>query len=271
EGAKLKLVADGYSFTEGPASDKMGNVYFTDQPNDRILKWDAITDSVTTYMSPSDRSNGLYFDNDENLISAADENTALLRITDDQQKDILTDSFDDKILNGPNDLWVRPDGGIYFTDPYYQRPWWSHKAPEQTAKRVYFLAKNTKKPLIVDENLKQPNGIIGTPNGKKLYVADIDDNKTYVYDIKKDGELKNRKLFAEMGSDGMTIDNRGNVYFTGDGVTVYDKKGRKIQHIDVPKNWTANVTFGGKDQKTLFITASDAVYTLNMKVHGVRW
>ncbi|HEA28957.1 MAG TPA: SMP-30/gluconolactonase/LRE family protein [Leeuwenhoekiella sp.] len=269
-GEKLTLLADGYSFTEGPASDKAGNVYFTDQPNDRILKWDAVSDSVTTYMQPSGRSNGLYFDNDGNLISTADEKTALWSIDPDKNVSVLINAFDNKKLNGPNDLWVDPKGGIYFTDPYYQRPWWSHTKPEQEARRVYFLAKTAEKPQIAAENLVQPNGIIGTPDGKKLYIADIDDHKTYVFKINKDGQLKNRKLFTDMGSDGMTMDNKGNIYLTGDGVTIFNKNGKQIQHIDVPQNWTANVTFGGVDQKTLFITASEAVYTLKMKVHGVR-
>lgn len=270
-GEKLTLLADGYSFTEGPASDQTGNVYFTDQPNDRILKWDAASDSVTTYLQPSGRSNGLYFDNDGNLLSAADEKTALWSIDSDKNVSVLVDAFNNKKLNGPNDLWVDPNGGIYFTDPYYQRPWWTHTKPEQEEKRVYFLPKNAKKPQIVAENLQQPNGIIGTANGATLYISDIDDQKTYVFEISKDGQLKNRKLFAEMGSDGMTIDNQGNVYLTGDGVTIFDKNGEQIQHIDIPQTWTANVTFGGADQNTLFITASEAVYTLKMKVNGVRW
>jgi len=268
---KITLLADGYSFTEGPASDKAGNVYFTDQPNDRILKWDAASDSVTTYMQPSGRSNGLYFDNEGNLLSTADEKTAIWSIDRDKNVSVLIDAFADKKFNGPNDLWVDPNGGIYFTDPYYQRPWWTHTKPEQEAKRVYFLPKNAEKPQISAENLQQPNGIIGTPDGKKLYIADIDDHKTYVFKVGKDGQLKNRTLFADMGSDGMTLDNHGNVYLTGDGVTIFDKNGKQIQHIDVPQNWTANVTFGGADQQTLFITASEAVYKLKMNVHGVRW
>lgn len=115
----------------------------------------------------------------------------------------------------------------------------------------------------------QPNGIVGTPDGKHLYVADIKDNKTYKYDINKDGSLTNRQLFANLGSDGMTLDNMGNVYLTGKGVTIFNPKGMKIGNIPVPVNWAANVCFGGKDRNTLFITASHAVYTLEMKVKGV--
>ncbi|MFY7908780.1 MAG: SMP-30/gluconolactonase/LRE family protein, partial [Emticicia sp.] len=114
-----------------------------------------------------------------------------------------------------------------------------------------------------------PNGIIGTPDGKTLYVADIGDRKTYSFPINPDGTLGERKLFAPMGSDGMTIDKKGNVYVTGKGVSVFDKNGTQIEQIETKEPWTANVTFGGKDRKTLFITASKSVYTLKMKVKGV--
>src|SRR5205814_6827125 len=118
------------------------------------------------------------------------------------------------------------------------------------------------------DDLKQPNGIIGTPDGKTLYVADIGAKKTYRYTIKDDGSLADKQLFCEQGSDGMTLDNQGNVYLTGKGVTVYDKQGKKIHQIDINEPWTANVSFGGKDRDTLFITASKAVYTLKMTDKG---
>ena len=120
----------------------------------------------------------------------------------------------------------------------------------------------------IADDLTQPKGIIGTADGKTLYIADIGAKKTYVYDISRDGTLSNKRLFCEMGSDGMTIDEEGNVYLTGKGVSVFNPAGEKIRQIDVAKNWAANVTFGGKDRKTLFITASDSVYTLQMRVAG---
>lgn len=104
----------------------------------------------------------------------------------------------------------------------------------------------------------QPNGIIGTADGKTLYVSDIGDKKTYSFKINEDGTLTNRLLFTAMGSDGMTIDNRGTIYLTGDGVTVFDTNGTTIIHIPVAEEWTANVTFAGKDQNILFITAQGA-------------
>ena len=271
KGAELELVADDYKFTEGPAADSNGDVYFTDQPNDRILKWNAADNTVSEFMKPSGRSNGLYFDDDGNLLSAADEKNQLWRIDADKDVTVMVDNFEGQNLNGPNDLWIDGKGGIYFTDPYYQRSWWDHQEPPQEARRVYYLAKGSDSPRVVaDDNFDQPNGIIGSPDGKTLYVSDNGTKKTYVYDMDEEGNLSHKRLFADMGSDGMTLDNRGNVYLTGDGVTVFDKSGNQIQHIDVPEKWTANVTFGGPDRKTLFITAMDSVYTLAMAVHGVR-
>jgi gluconolactonase len=270
EGAQLTLVADGYKFTEGPAMDPNGNVFFTDQPNDRILKWDAKTNMVSTYMQPSGRANGLYFDQDGNLLACADEKNQLWLIDSDQNVDVLIGDFEGKLLNGPNDLWVNSDGGIYFTDPFYKRPYWDHEEPEIVAQRVYYVSPDLGEVSIVADGLVQPNGIIGAPDGKTLYVADIGDKKTYSYTISDNGSLRDKKTFCEMGSDGMTLDNQGNVYLTGDGVTVFNKEGQPIEHIATGKNWTANVTFGGLGQHTLFITAMDSVYTLEMNVNGVR-
>jgi gluconolactonase len=271
-GAELKLVADGYKFTEGPAVDAAGNVFFTDQPNDRILKWSAATGKVETFMQPSGRSNGLYFDHDGKLIACADEKSQLWRIDPaTKQVTVLLDHFKHKLLNGPNDAWIDPQGGIYFTDPFYKRGYWKgREKPQQEKQCVYFLPKGAEAPVIAEDTLVQPNGIIGSPDGKLLFVADIGARKTYQYDVANDGALTNRKLFCEMGSDGMTRDTAGNLYLTGKGVTVFDKDGHKIGNIPIDKGWTANVTFGGPEMKTLFITAMDSVFTLEMLVSGSR-
>jgi gluconolactonase len=271
-GAELKLLADGYKFTEGPAVDPAGNVYFTDQPNDRILRWTAATNQVETFLQPAGRSNGLYFDREGKLIACADEKSELWRIDPVTKKvTVILDNFEKKPFNGPNDVWVDPAGGLYFTDPFYKRDYWQNRPkPEQEKQRLYYLSKDAKVPVIADDTLVQPNGIIGTPDGKLLFVADIGDKKTYQYEISKDGKLANRKLFCQMGSDGMTRDTAGNLYLTGKGVTVFDKDGRKLGDIPIPESWTANVTFGGVDLKTLFITAMDSVYTLEMTVPGTR-
>lgn len=269
KGAELKALAQDYSFTEGPAVDGMGNVYFTDQPNDRILKW-STDGTISTWMQPAGRSNGLYFDHQGNLLACADEKNELWRISPDKKVTVLLDNFQGKRFNGPNDLWVDPEGGIYFTDPFYKRNYWSHSEKEIEQERVYYLAKGASAPVIVADDLVQPNGIIGTPDGKSLFVADIRDKKTYRYQIQPDGSLSNKTLFAEMGSDGMTLDKKGNLYITGRGVTVFNKKGEQIEHIPIEAGWTANVTFGGKKQNTLFITASKALYSLEMRVKGTR-
>ncbi len=268
-GAKVEKLADGFSFTEGPAVDKKGNVYFTDQPNDRILVWSV--DGKLSEFGSFGRANGTYFDKNGRLLSCSDMDNEIWSIGMDGSHTVLVTDFDGKKLNGPNDLWVHPKGGIYFTDPLYKRNYWTRDPKmQQPGEYVYYLSPDRKTVVKVATDLKKPNGIIGTPNGKHLYVADIGDSKTYVYDIQPDGSLANKKLFAPMGSDGMTIDNKGNIYLTGKGVTVFNPKGEKIEHIPVEANWTANICFGGKDMKTLFITASQYLYGLKMNVKGVR-
>jgi gluconolactonase len=266
-GAVLRLVSSQFSFTEGPAANKKGDVYFTDQPNDKIWKYTA-DGKLTVFLDKTGRSNGLYFDRKGNLIACADEKNELWSISPKGKVTVLLTGFGSQRFNGPNDLWVHPKGQIYFTDPYYQRPYWERKSAEMKKQNLYCLPNGKKEAVVVDENLVQPNGIIGSPDGRALYVADIGDGKTYRYTINEDGSLTDRQLFVEQGSDGMTIDNQGNIYLTGKGVTVYNAAGKKIGHIDVPAKWTANVCFGGKQKNMLFITASESVYTLQMLVSG---
>jgi gluconolactonase len=267
-GATVVQLADGFEFTEGPARDAEGHVLFTDQPNDRILKW-SVDGKLSTFKQPCGRSNGLCFDKDGNLWACADEKNELWCIRPDGTVDVVVKDFEGKLLNGPNDLWIQPDGGIYFSDPFYQRDYWHRGPAEQRVEGVYFLTPDHKKLIRVVDDLQQPNGVIGTPDGKTLYVADIRAGKTYAYDIQTDGSLRNKRQFCEMGSDGMTIDNEGNVYLTGHGVTVFDPQGKKIKAIPIDTGWTANVCFGGKDGHTLFITAQKQLFALRMRVQGV--
>lgn len=268
KGATLQLISNQFSFTEGPAADKNGNIYFTDQPNNKIWKY-GTDDKLSVFLENAGRSNGMYFDKDGNLISCADEHYQLWSIKPDGKVTVLLKDFNGLHFNGPNDVWVHPNGGIYFTDPYYQRDYWTRKSPEMEEQRVYYFKNN--KVIVVADNLKKPNGIIGAADGKYLYVADIEANKTYKYSINKDGTLNNQTLFVTQGSDGMTIDDNGDVYLTGKGVTVYNAEGKMIEHIDVPAGWTSNVTFGGKDKDILFITASTSIYKLKMKVKGCQY
>jgi gluconolactonase len=269
KGGKPEKLAGDFKFTEGPACDRDGNVFFTDQPNNRIMKWSA-DNKLSLFGENYGRANGMYFDKQGNLITCSDEKNELWSIAPDGKVTVLVKDFEGKKLNGPNDLWIAPNGGMYITDPFYKRPWWDHQFPEQNGENVYYLAPNSTKLLKVVSDFEKPNGIIGTPDGKFLYIADIKGNKTWRYSINKDGALSGKKLFTELGSDGMTIDNRGNVYLTGKGVTVFNPEGVLIEKIPIDENWTANICFGGKDRHLLFITASKSVYGARMRVKGVR-
>jgi gluconolactonase len=264
-GAKLEKLAGEFIFTEGPTCDKDGDVFFTDQPNNRIMKW-SVDGKLSTFMQPAGRANGMFFDAKGNLIACADEKTELWSITLDGKHTVLAKEYEGKKLNGPNDVWVRSDGSLYFTDPFYKRPWWDYNEPPQGTQQVYFLSADRKNLKRVTTDLVQPNGIIGTLDGKTLFVADIKAGKTYAFDIQTDGILTNKRLRCELGSDGMTLDAEGNLYLTGKGVSVFDQNGKKIEQIDVPENWTANVSFGGKDHQTLFITASKGLYAIKLRV-----
>jgi len=270
-GAELKLLSSEYKFTEGPAVDAEGNVYFTDQPNDRILLWTP-AGKIETWLEPSGRSNGLFFDRQGNLIACADNKNELWKIKPDKSHEVLASGFDGKLFNGPNDVWISLDGSLYFTDPFYKRPYWQRSDEKpQLPQRVYRLSSDYKKLTIAADDFRQPNGIVGDPKKKLLYVADIGAGKTYRFKLSDSGELVDRQLFCEMGSDGMSIDQNGNLYLTGKaGVTVFNSSGNQIQVMAVPKGWTANVCFGGSDRKTLFITASESVYTIAMEVAGLR-
>lgn len=264
------LISNQFSFTEGPAVDKEGNIFFTDQPNNQIWKY-GIDGKLSLFMNNTGRSNGMYFDNEGNLITCADEHNQLIEISPSKRIRVLADNFNGKIFNGPNDVWVNPlNGDIYFTDPYYKRDYWANDHPHIEEQNVYYLKKNKNHPVQAETQLTKPNGIIGTPDGRYLFIADIGANKTYKYTINKDGSLSGKLLFTNQGSDGMTIDNRGNIYLTGKGVTVYNKNGEMIQHILIPEDWTANVCFGGKNMDELFITASKSVYVLHTNVKGVQ-
>jgi gluconolactonase len=266
-GATVEKLAGDFSFTEGPTADAAGNVFFTDQPNDRILEW-TVGGKLVTFLTPAGRSNGMYFDKTGSLIACADEKNELWSISKKGKAAVIWKENDGKKLNGPNDVWVHPNGSLYFTDPFYARPWWTHKTRPQDGEHVYRLSADRKSITRVTQDLEQPNGIIGSPDGKSLYVADIKAGKTYAYDIKPDGSLSGKRLRCALGSDGMTLDEEGNLYLTGKGVHVFDKSGKEIQVFDIPEDWTANVSFGGADHRTLFITASKGLYAVRLRVKG---
>ena len=165
-GAIPQLISSQFSFTEGPAVDKAGNVFFTDQPNNKIWKY-GTDGTLAVFLEKAGRSNGLYFDRKGNLLACADEKSELWRISPTKKISVLVKDIAGKRLNGPNDLWVHPNGTIYFTDPYYQRPYWTRTNPDIKEERVYFLKKGRSKIIVATEGLVKPNGIVGTADGKK--------------------------------------------------------------------------------------------------------
>jgi gluconolactonase len=260
--AKVEKLAGGFNFVEGPAADAQGNIYFTDITNNRIHKW-SLDGQLSTFRENSGGANGLYFDKDGNLLACEGGGRRLVSIDEQGQVKVLADSYQGKKFNSLNDLWIDPKGGVYFTDPRYG----NRDGMEQDGEHVYYLSTDRKKLIRVIDDMVRPNGLIGTPDGKLLYVADHSDRKTFVYTVNEDGTLSNKKLFAPEGSDGMTIDNDGNVYLTTNAVSVYNPKGQKIETIKVPEQ-PANVTFGGKNNQILFITARTSLYSIPMRVKG---
>jgi gluconolactonase len=268
DGDSLRLISRQFSFTEGAAVDRKGNIFFTDQPNNRIWEYD-LKGELSVFLDSAGRSNGMYFDKRGRLVTCADEKGQLWAIGPGKKITVLMRDFGGKQMNGPNDLWIDKRGGIFFTDPYYQRDYWTRKRPDLEKQNVYYLAAGKTQAVVVADDLKQPNGIVGSPDGRYLYVADIGAGKTYKYVIGDNGMLSEKTLFVSQGSDGMTLDERGDVYLTGHGVTVYDPEGNMIARIPIPEEWTANLCFGGRDRKLLFITASKGVYVIKMRVRGV--
>ena len=272
DGAQVERVGTGYGFTEGCTADKDGNVFFTDQnhePDGQILRWSAEDGKITVWLEPTGRSNGERFAPNGDLITCADEHNQLWRVTPDKKVTVLVKDYNGKLLDGPNDVWVLPNGGMYLTDPYYHRPWWGpeHATPQQDKRAVYYLTPDAKTLTRVIDDFQMPNGIGGTPDGKVLYAADINGRKTWKYDIQEDGSLKNKTLFCNAGSDGMTMDNQGDVYCTQGGILVFDKTGKQIERIPSPGGQQpANIAIGGKEHNILFMAARPSVYTLKLKV-----
>ena len=261
---KLTQIQDGFKFTEGGARDAQGNIYFTDIPNNRIHKCNPKTNKVTVFKEDSRGANGCWVDKDGNLIVCEHQGRGLYQIAENGDRKTVVDEYEGKKLNSPNDLWMDKRGGIYFTDPRYGQ---NRDDMEQDGEHVYYLSPNRKKLTRVANDLVRPNGVLGTPDGKTLYIADHGGGKTFAYDIASDGSLKNKRLFADEGSDGVTLDHKGNVYLTSSAVRIFSPDGKFIEEIKTPKN-PANVCFGGKENKTLFITARDALYAIEMKVKG---
>lgn len=265
---QLKLIASDFSFTEGCSPNQYGDVFFTDQPNDKIWKY-STEGLLSVFLDQSGRANGTYFDSKGNLVVCADAKGELWAIHPSGKIKVLLADFEGKQFNGPNDLWINAKGGIYFTDPHYKRDYWTRTGTDLSSNDVYYLPKGAKQARRVAAGMVRPNGIVGTPDGKYVYIADIGANKTYRYAIEKNGDLADKQLMMEYGSDGMTLDEKGNIYLTtGAGVLIFNAKGQKVAAIKLPHQ-PSNLCFAGKEKNMLFITARQAIYSLPMNVKGI--
>ena len=266
DGSKPVKLAGGFKFTEGPAADSKGDVYFTDIPNNRIHKWSTVDKKLSTFIEDSGGANGLYFSKEGDIYACLGEKRCVTSfyLEDGTEKELVGDQFDGRPFNKPNDLWIHPNGGIFFTDPNYGR-----KELSQDGEYLFYITPYRDQVFRVASDLKRPNGVIGTPDGKTLFVADPGQGKTFRYTIDEgeEGVLSNKKLFAESGSDGMTLDNKGNLYLTSGTVKILNPEGKEIDNLAFPEK-PSNICFGGADGKTLFVTARTSFYSLAMQVAG---
>jgi len=267
EKAEPEKITSGYQFTEGPVWHPSGYLLFSDIPANTIYKWLPGSDAET-YLSPSGHSNGLTFDGQGRLILAQHDG-AIASYSDDRGIKVLVAAYQGKRLNSPNDLVVHSDGSIYFTDPPFGV---SEEEKVLDINGVYRYHKEEGLQLLSDD-FDLPNGIALSPDESKLYVNDSRHKHIRVFDITKDGTLTNGRLFAKMdsdergGADGMKVDMQGNVYSTGPGgLWIFSPEGNLIRQVKTPR--LTNLAWGGKDGKTLFMTAPDAVYKLKMTNKG---
>jgi gluconolactonase len=262
-GAQVEKAAGGFQFTEGPAADQAGNVFFSDIRQTTIFKW-SLDGKVTVFRDKLPGCNGLMFDAQGQLIVCqTGAGRALAALALDGTETILVTAFEGKRLNSPNDLWIDARGGIYFSDPRYG----NRDNMELPGEYVFYLSPDRAKLTAVATDLRRPNGVIGSRDGKVLYIADPADKKTWAYDIQPDGSLAHQRLFAPGSADGMGVDQHGNIYLVTTTVEIWSPAGVLLEKISVPEKPT-NVTWGGADRKTLFITAQTGLYTLRMNVTG---
>jgi len=262
DGAEPVLVQDGFQFTEGPAREVARSVVFSDVRASCRYRWTPDSGEVTLVAEDTGGANGMYFAPDGGLVVCEGNRGRMTAISPDGDVAVLADEYDGAGLNRPNDVWVAPDGGVYFTDPLYGRG-----ELTQDGEHVYYVPPGGGEVVRAIDWMTKPNGLIGTPDGKTLYVTDHGAGQTWRFTVGEDGALTDRSLYVEHGGDGMTIDAAGNVYLATEGVMAFSPDGELIEQIDLPVRPT-NMCFAGPDLRTLFITARDCVFTVAMRVAG---
>jgi gluconolactonase len=263
-------IATDLRFTEGPVWHPDGYLLFSDIPANTIYKW--VPDGrLEKFRSPSGNSNGLTLDRQGRLVACEHSNRRVSRTELDGAIVCLADKYQGKRLNSPNDVVVRSDGSIYFTDPPYGV---EEDQRELDFQGVYRIAPEGVLTLLVDDFVK-PNGLAFSPDEKVLYVGDTDRKHVRAFDVQPDGTLANGRIFADLsaerrhGPDGMKVDVKGNLYVTSGVVWVFDSTGKHLGDIVTP-DAPANCAFGGADSKTLFITARPSVYRVQLRVQGIK-
>ena len=267
KGAKVEVLAEGFQFLEGPACAPNGDLYFVDKNANKILHWQVEKKEVREVTSDSKAANGMQFDAEGRLIACQGHTRSVVAF-DPQTGQVtasLTSKYEGKVFNNPNDLWIDPKGGIYFTDPAYK----NIGNNELDTRQAYYISPDGKSVTRVTEGFHTPNGIVGTPDGKTLFITDRRLGRVYKYDINSDGTLSNKTQHCKVGADGMTLDEKGNLYTTPQGkeIKVFDPEGKELGSIKLP-GMPSNVCFAGKDRKTLFITTHNALCSIQMTVSG---
>ncbi len=272
DSAKLEKLASNFQFIEGPIWHPDGFLLFSDIPANIIYKFGS-NQQVEVFRRPSGKANGNTLDKENRLLTGEHENRRVSRTEKDGKVITLADRYEGKRLNSPNDLVVKSDGSIYFTDPSYGV---SKEQEELGFYGVYRLAPDGKLTLLV-KDLVLPNGIAFSPDEQKLYVNNSEAGYIAVFDVKPDGTVTNQQLFAELKDasqrgvpDGLKVDVEGNVYSTGPGgVWIFSPDGKLLGKISVPETAT-NLAWGESDRKTLYITASKSLYRIRLKIAGVQ-
>lgn len=260
-GAEVVKLPGTYRFTEGPCWTKKGTLIFSDIPASKIFEWNG--KEVSVWQDNSSQANGNTIDGEGNVWSCEHGSRSVTFYRGGVKK-VVANEFEGKKLNSPNDIAVHANGDIVFTDPSYGiRP----EQMELDGKYVYLL--RGEKLAQIYKGRNQPNGLVFSPDGKRLYVADSGEGGIDIFDY-ADGVLSNRRQFDSPGPDGIRVDVDGRVWGAcGDGVNVYSADGELLENIKFPEQ-PANLCFGGDDGRTLFVTARRGVYSLRVRVVGVR-
>ena len=273
---EFEQLGTGFLFTEGPLwHPRERFLLFSDMPGDHLRKWSATT-GVTTFRKPCNMSNGLAWDRQGRLLACEHATSRVTRTEPDGRIIVVASHYQGKELNSPNDIVVRSDGGIYFTDPTYGRAeyYGVPREPELDFRGVYRAEPDGQPLTLLADDFAQPNGLCFSLDERQLFVNDTDRKHIRIFDVKPDGTLANGRVWAETvgegagAPDGMKLDSEGNLYCCGPGgIHVFDPSAACLGVIRVPE-YTANFAWGDDDLRSLFITASTSLYRIRVKVAG---